>query len=292
MSEKRRAQSLKELATKSLDVFSKEVLEQGLALKLRPTDVVITPYGKSGTTWTQQIVHALRTRGDMDFDDISRVIPWIEVSAGLDLDLNAEQKASPRAFKSHLSWDQIPRGGRYINVVRDPGDAAVSLLRFQEGWFLEPGAVPTDEFVEEAFLSHRRYYKHLQSWWPHRNDDNVLFLAYEKMLKDSTDTICRIAEFIGIELDDELLAITEKHASLAFMLKYKDRFDDAILRKLSEDKGGIPLGSDSAKVREGTAGGRAELSDATLARLDQVWREEITSSLGFETYSDLIADLT
>jgi hypothetical protein len=108
MSVKRRAQSLKELTTKSLDVFSKEVLEQGLALKLRPTDVVITPYGKSGTTWTQQIVHTLRTRGDMDFDDISRVIPWIEVSAGLDLDLNAEQKAHPRAFKSHPGGDQIP----------------------------------------------------------------------------------------------------------------------------------------------------------------------------------------
>lgn len=49
-------------------------------LVIRPTDVLIAPFGKSGTTWLQQIFHQLRTAGDMDFDDISRVVPWIETA--------------------------------------------------------------------------------------------------------------------------------------------------------------------------------------------------------------------
>ena len=42
------------------------------------------------TTWIQQIVHMLRSGGDMDFDDISRVSPWIEVAFALGGDLDAE----------------------------------------------------------------------------------------------------------------------------------------------------------------------------------------------------------
>src|SRR5688500_6333484 len=65
----------------------------------RPTDVVISPYGKCGTTWLQQIFHTLRTGGDMDFPDISAVVPWIETAACLGIDINAEQRAEPRGFK-------------------------------------------------------------------------------------------------------------------------------------------------------------------------------------------------
>jgi hypothetical protein len=288
MAEKRRARSLAEVQERMASVFSEEVLKKGLEVSLRPTDVVVTPFGKSGTTWTQQIVHTLRTRGDMDFDDISRVVPWIEVSAALDIDLDAEQKANPRAFKSHLAWGPMPKGGKYINVVRDPVDAAISMHRFQEGWFLEPGAVSLDEFIVKGYLKDRRYYHHLKSWWPRRNDDDVLFLAYEHMLEDGTGTIRRIASFIDIELDDELLAITEEHSSREFMLRHKDRFDDAMMRTMSEEKAGIPAGSDSAKV---TAGAKVELSKETRQVLNQVWHEEITTSLGFETYNDLIEAL-
>ena len=112
-----------------------------------PTDVIITPYAKCGTTWTQQIFHTLRTRGDMDFDDISRVVPWIETAPMIGLDINAPQRGSPRGFKSHLGYDFIPKGTRYINVIRDPVDAAYSSFKFTEGWFLETGTVSADDFV-------------------------------------------------------------------------------------------------------------------------------------------------
>ncbi len=272
-------------------LFTKEGMQAGLSIELEPSDVVISPFGKSGTTWTQQIVHTLRTRGDMDFDDISRVVPWIEVSADLGIDLNAEQRARPRAFKSHLPWDPMPKGGRYIIVVRDPGDAAVSSFKFSEGWFLEPGAISMDEFVTQGFLRKREYYKHLRSWWAHKDDENVLMLAYEHMLTNSERAIERIAEFIGIKLDDELRAITLEHSSLDFMLKHKDRFDDALIRTLSEAVMGLPPGSDSAKVRLGKSGTLTDLSVETRTLLDEVWQEEIASALGLADYGALLEAL-
>ena len=94
MTESHRPRSLAEMEERTASVFAGEHAKQGAMLRLRPTDVVITPYGKSGTTWTQQIFHTLRTGGDMDFDDISRVVPWIEMAGVLDMDINAAQKAS------------------------------------------------------------------------------------------------------------------------------------------------------------------------------------------------------
>ncbi len=264
------------------------------AFRPRPTDVIIAPFGKCGTTWLQQIFHTLRTRGDMDFDDISRVVPWIETSPRLGIDLNAEQKAEPRGFKSHLDWDQVPKGARYVVSIRDPRDALVSSYHFMCGWFLEPGAVSVDEFARENYLGDetRRYWRHLTSWWEHRHDDDVLMLAYEHMLSDPAATIRRVAEFCGIPLDDQLLAITLEHSSIGFMLRYKDRFDDRLMRELSERVAGLPPGSDSAKVREGRAGShRCELGAEVLAEMDAVWQEEVTARYGFATYQDLVQAL-
>lgn len=79
--------------------------------KPKPSDIIISPYAKCGTTLLQHIAHGLRTRGDMDFDEITVVTPWIELAYDMDWDLTAEQVANPRVFKSHTSWHDVPKGG-------------------------------------------------------------------------------------------------------------------------------------------------------------------------------------
>src|SRR6476620_10468462 len=138
---RRRATTLGELGERMAAFVSPEGYAAGLAFVPRPTDVVIAPFAKCGTTWLQQMVHSLRTGGDLDFDDVSRVVPWIETAQDLGLDLDAEQRGEPRAFKSHLSYDQVPADARYIVSIRDPRDALVSAYRFFEGWFFEPGSI-------------------------------------------------------------------------------------------------------------------------------------------------------
>ncbi len=243
-----RARSLEELKALNEKLFDGSKLANALT-DYRPdaTDVIITPYAKCGTTWVQQIFHTLRSRGDMDFDDISRVVPWIETAPLIELDINAPQRATPRGFKSHLGYDYIPKGARYINVIRDPVDAAYSSFKFTEGWFLEAGAVTADEFVS-ADIPKARYHEHFLSWWPHRDDEDVLYLVYEHMRADLEETIRKIAAFIDVDLDDELFTIACEHGSFDFMTRYKDRFDDAMLRKFSEEAI-LPPGSEGQGTR-------------------------------------------
>lgn len=290
----RRATSLEELRSLP-SMGTEEGRNAWKSFQPRPTDVFVTPYGKSGTTWLQQIVHSLRTRGDMDFDDISRVVPWLETSYDLGLDINGEQKAKPRAFKSHLKWDDIPKGGRYIVSIRNPKDVLVSGYRFMEGWFVEPGAIPIDEWARESFMQPEEgkgYWNHLISWWEQREREDVLLLAYEQMKRDLSGTIERVADFIGVELDDELRRIVEYNASFAFMLRHKDKFDDKLMRERSEQVVGLPPGSDSAKVRRGEVGEhRQELSAEIIAGLDAIWQREIAPRFGFESYEAFAAAL-
>ena len=289
-----RARSLAEFGANAGKMFVPDDIAAGIAAwRPRPTDVVITPYSKCGTTWLQQIFHTLRTRGDFDFDDISRVVPWIETSKIVGLDIEAPQRAEPRGFKSHLGYDQVPKGARYIVSFRDPRDACVSFYHFMEGWFFEPGAVSLEEFA--AMYVGRvgmetDYWRHLLGWWNERDNPNVLIFTYEQMNADPEGTIRKVAAFSGIPLDDELLAITLERSSFDFMLKHKDRFDDLLMRTASETRCNLPPGSDSAKVRKGGSGqGKAELTPALIAALDEQWAKIVAPATGFADYAALQA---
>jgi len=291
-----RARSLAEFAQMGGVMFAPADIGAGLmSYRPRPSDVVITPYGKCGTTWLQQIFHTLRTRGDFDFDDISRVVPWLETAAIVGVDLEAPQRAEPRGFKSHLPFHMIPKGVRYIVALRDPKDALVSMYRFMEGWFLEPGAVSMTEFAEHWIArgaGAADYWAHLLSWWAERDNPDVLMLSYEGMTAEPAAAIRQVAAFAGIELDDELLALALERSSFDFMLANKDRFDDLLMRTASERRCNLPPGSDSAKVRKGGSGGhREELSPQISAALDAKWREVVTPVTGFADYAALEAEV-
>jgi hypothetical protein len=213
----------------------------------------------------------------------------------LDLDLEAPQRAEPRGYKSHLAYDAMPKGARYVVSLRDPKDAAVSMYRFMEGWFIEPGAVAMADFTRDRLAKADEpssYWHHLLTWWAERDNPNVLLFSYEHMSAAPADHIRKLAAFCGLPLNDALLALTLERTSLPFMLKHKDRFDDAMMRGISEQRAGLPPGSDSAKVRKGAVGShRSELPPDVAAELDAVWQRKITPVTGHADYAALEADL-
>lgn len=284
------------MAERQRVIFSVDDIAASIAsYRPRPSDIIISPFGKCGTTWLQQTFHTLRTQGDMDFDDISRVVPWIETARALGLDLDAPQKASPRGFKSHLPYNLVPKGARYVVTFRDPKDAIVSDYRFMEGWWFEPGSITLAAFMERVLsrrASGRDYWHHLLSWWEQRDNPNVLLLSYEHMCAEPEAAIRKLARFAGIALDDALLKLTLEHTSLSFMLAHKNRFDDKLMRELSEQRAGLPSGSDSAKVRQGKVGShRDEMTKELAEAIDRVWIEAVTPKTGFANYEELEAAL-
>jgi len=265
---------------------------EGLTFVPRPSDVIIASYAKCGTTWLQQMAHSLRTGGDLDFDDISRVVPWIETAADLGIDLHAAQRGDPRIFKSHLTHDDVPSGARYIVSVRDPRDALVSAYRFLEGWFFEPGSIDIEALGRTHFVDGRSYYTHLASWWPHRHDPDVLVLAYEHMKGDHDGAVRRVAEFIGAGTDPARRAVARQESSLASMKFHQDKYDDKLMRERSELVCDLPPGSATSKVGTGGVGAhRLELSQTLVDELDETWHDTMTAEFGVPDYEALLERL-
>ena len=79
-------------------------VNQALNFKPRSDDVIVVTPLKCGTTWIQEILHQLRSGGDMSFDEISDVVPFIEHAYDLQIDLNAEHNYQPRCYKQHACY--------------------------------------------------------------------------------------------------------------------------------------------------------------------------------------------
>ena len=291
--ELKRPTTIEELLV-SLSGFSTDQSRQnGLDYLPSSTDIFIATYPKCGTTWMQQLVHCLRTRGDMDFGEITNAVPWLEMSRLLGVDNNVTQKSRPQCFKSHFSWSDIPKGGRYIHVTRNPESVLLSFYRFFEGWFFEPGSIDLDTFAEHLFFKGSGsglYWDHINEWWPVRDRKDVLFLCYENMIKDPASLIKSVAGFMEIDLDDQLLEITLRNSSVDFMRKHASQFDDHLIRLARDSACGLPEGGMSSKISLSAQDRfKTVLSPSTRDKLDQIWKERVTAVTGLDCYDKLLS---
>ena len=270
-----------------------ESIQRGLAYQPQPNDLFITPADKFSATWLQQIVHSLRTQGDMDFDDISQVIPWLEMAHRLGLNIHAPQGGGFQAFKSHLSWQNIPKGGRYIVAFRDPKDVLVSMYHFLNGWHWQAGAVSITEFASHSMrLDGWSYWDHLVSWWEQRHNRQVLLLTYEGMKTDLPATVQTIAHFLRIELDQDLLNLLCEQASLEFMLAHKSKFSERLQQAAAAKDNLWPPSGTTSNIRNGLVVGHgAKLPSEIGAEIDALWRETVEPRTGLASYDALLAAL-
>ena len=89
--------------------ISDDSVQVAMDYKPKPGDMFIATHSKAGTTMMQQIVHQLRSKGDESFEEISVVVPWLEMAGDVGIDLDAEQTFRPHAFKTHFDWPNVPK---------------------------------------------------------------------------------------------------------------------------------------------------------------------------------------
>jgi hypothetical protein len=244
----------------------------------RPDDIFIVTYPRSGTTWMQMILYQLTTDGHMDFPHICEYCPWFESSsrsAG-----GFEGRPSPRLFKSHLPYRQIPKGPKgtvpffgpkYIYVARNGKDVAVSyyhLYRSHNGY---QGSF--DEFFD-LFMRGRveagSWFEHVKGWWAHRHDPNVLFLHYEDLLHDMDHCLQRIIAFCDLDIAPKRLATILERCSFAFMKRHESQFDH-LTGTLWEQ--GLQLNAFLRNGRAGDSTGR--LSTHQEERFARVFQQQL-----------------
>jgi len=268
----------------------------GRAFRPRASDVFVVTYPKCGTTWMTQIVHALRSSGNMDFGEITEIAPWDILAHDCGQDLDAEQVAEPRLFKSHESWASVPKGARYIYVVRNPLDAFVSFHKFLPAYTgLQPGDITQQQFANAIFAgaSHSgQIWSHFLGWWKQRQNPNVLWVCFEDMKSDLRGSIRRIAAFLKIKCSEELLDIVASRSSYKFMSlpAQKHHFDDHFVQRHVRPKMGLALTTSSvSKVRAGggKVGGRSAIPRKVLKRLETKWTQILRKPTGCTSYAEL-----
>ena len=238
-------------------------------------DVFVCVYMKSGTNWMMQVVHQIANRDEGEFDEILNVVAWPDSpSPEITIDINDPRPAqfSPtglRAIKTHAPADYVPYNdkAKYLCVVRDPKDVAVSAYHFFRSVMLG-SLMPTIA----TWVKYLRgggfgpWADFTSSYWAWRDRSNVLFLTYEEINEDTTGAILKIAALMNVELTDEELAKVVKLSSFEYMKGVDHKFYPGELTPFADGGGRM--------VRRGQHGVSGEiLSTEQQGSIDEGCRE-------------------
>jgi hypothetical protein len=120
-----------------------------------------------------------------------------------------------------------------------------------------------DGFVDAVVHGGDQWFTHLESWWPHREDPNVLHVRYEDLVKDLEAGVRRIAAFCDLPIDEARMGDILQRSGFQYMKEHNDRFD---FRFTWNDADGPKDGF----IRKGGVGGaKARLSPEQSAALER-----------------------
>jgi hypothetical protein len=236
----------------------------GRRVPVRPDDILLASYPKSGSTWLRFLIANLR-HPDRKVDDgnLHQMVLDLEVSGKRDF----ERAPRPRIIKTHDSFD--PRYRRVICVVRDPRDVALSHCEHLRQARKSDDAFSMEDFVER-FLTGKgaasrvstahtgSWGENVGSWLATRSrHSDFLLVRYEDLLDGTARELTRVADFAGLPTAPE-------------------RISQAVERSVME-----PGSGDKMRKTAKSGGWRADLPEAQVARIENAWGD-IMACLGYE----------
>ena len=187
----------------------------------RPGDIFVCTAPKCGTTWTQTIVSSLLWPDGDPPGDVMAISPWLEAEFNPYDELLATYEAQKhrRFIKTHTPADGIPmwNDAKYIFVARDARDAFMSMCHHLEviksdvreslnKRALEDGVPPLPAWNGDVHgfwvgsLANAELFRHAATFWPLRNEPNVLLVHYNDLKRDLSGEMARIAKFLDIRV--------------------------------------------------------------------------------------------
>jgi len=213
----------------------------------RDDDIVIATWGKSGTTWVQQIVGQLLFEGAEDLKT-AEISPWLDLRfPPKEEKLAALEVQTHRRFvKTHLPVDALvfsPRA-RYVYIGRDGRDVVWSQYNHHvsanDEWYRmlneTPGLVgpPIDrphesilqywgEWMEKDGYPWWPFWENVRSWWAIKDLPNVCLLHFADLKRDLSGEIRRLAAFLDISVRADKWEDVLRHCSFDYMKVHASR---------------------------------------------------------------------
>jgi hypothetical protein len=171
-------------------------------LGLKTEDVILGSYPRSGSTWLRFTLFEILTGKPSSFDSVNSAF---------------------RGLKDHRQgWPLLPGGGRFIAthetyrasyqravyLVRDVRDVVLSEFAFEQN--LGIGRQSVDDYLKEFVSGRKRHgswQNHVQSWLdsPLASNGDLLVIRYEDLWQDGVEMFMKIADFLGMSKDRNLV---------------------------------------------------------------------------------------
>lgn len=195
--------------------------------RFRDDDIIVATYGKSGTTWTQQILGQMLLGPDPELA-VAEMSPWLDLRVPPKaVKLAAMEAIAHRRFlKTHLPVDALvfsPKA-KYLYIGRDGRDVLWSLYNHHANanaaWYEAlndaPGRVgppieppPTDirqywrAWMDREGHPFWPFWDNVRSWWTIRDLPNVMLIHFADLKRNMPGQMQRIAGFLDIDVYPE-----------------------------------------------------------------------------------------
>ncbi|OWF54906.1 sulfotransferase 1C2-like [Mizuhopecten yessoensis] len=216
----------------------------------RESDILICNFAKTGTNWVYEILSML-VQGHSTYLKDLKTIGMLEI---IDLTTLTDM-TSPRVLNTHIPYRFLPKqhlvkGCKIVHVLRNPKDTLVSWYnhtkrdsRLKHDRTTEEEEFPGtwDNFlrdqIENIHNTYDGFFKFEKDWEAAKRSKavtNVHTMFYEDLQKETVAEIKRLAEFLEVPADEELV---------------KDIADKCSFQKLQ--KAAIAIKSGKVPVTEG-----------------------------------------
>lgn len=170
---------------------------------VRPGDVFVVTYPKSGTTWLAMMIANYLGSDEIDFSTYHHIVPDINDLHMRSASLNAfDALPNPRFFLTHSPYDPTLR--RVVYVIRDPRDVMVSYRNF---WNQQHPDAKVDlaTFIRDVRRYPCEWDEHV-SGWTRRQEEDFLLITFEEMKADPEAILTRVLKFAGLTPDQEIVS--------------------------------------------------------------------------------------